>query len=427
MKIFWLLLYNIIIYPTLFLCTVFISIFYKKVKDSIFGKFRSLYILKKYFSSFDSHPTVYWFHAASLGEFYQVKPVLEGMNKIEGDRQLIVSFSSPSGYKNAYSKAVDLKFYMPFDFPWSVSTALKIVKPKKIIFAAYDYWPNFIWITKTKGIHTNVFAAQFSLKSYKMKIGFRNYYRNIFSSFESIYTNSEKDSNSIRAIIKDKKSPSLQALGNPRYDTVAQKAKKLKNKYTENILDREKRIIIGSAHKEDDKILIPSLAHLMDTYPDLKVLYAPHEPSLKEISRIKSHFRDHKYISTVFKKDTDLTLSSDRLIVVGVLGILSELYWQGIIAYVGGGYSTGVHNVMEPAAANLPVLFGPKFQNAYEAEELILAGGGHSISNGEEFIIKAEHLLKDKNNLKMSSLAAKDIIYKNIGSSDKIIWNLMHE
>ncbi len=147
MKLIWFISYNFIFYPLIFVIGLIFSLFNTKFRRGVSGRFRSQSELKKYFNSISTTADIYWFHAASLGEFYQVKPVLEGLKNVEPECVAIVSFSSPSGYDNAKSDYIDLRFYMPFDFLWSVRRALKITRPKKVIFASYDIWPNMVWVT----------------------------------------------------------------------------------------------------------------------------------------------------------------------------------------------------------------------------------------------------------------------------------------
>ena len=186
MKLVWAFLYNGIVYPLIFLLACLLSMFNGKLRQGISGRFHSLSKLKLYFKSGSPLPMVYWFHAASLGEFYQVKPVLEGLKDVKPELKTIVSFSSPSGFNNAKSTAIDLKIFMPFDFPWSVRKALKIVRPKKVIFASYDIWPNMIWIAGWRQIHTNMFAARVKDGSLKLLPGFLSFYRSIYRSLSTI-------------------------------------------------------------------------------------------------------------------------------------------------------------------------------------------------------------------------------------------------
>ena len=424
---FWVLLYNGFIYPLVFAAALIISIFDEKLRKGIKGRFRSTSLLKQYFKEFNEPPSLYWFHAASLGEFHQVEPVIDGLKEVRDDIKIIVSFSSPSGYENSLNESIDLKIYAPFDFPWSIITALNIARPRKIIFASYDIWPNMIWLAKFKGIHTNIFAARVKHRSPKLRPIAKQFYRSIYSSISSIYTVSKTDSVGINTILGLNSSPFVKVLGNPRYDTVMKSSEDLSLQKTDSVLKREKRIIIGSAHEEDDDFLIPALADLMEEHPDMKVLYAPHEPSRTAIDRISKRFKKLGYRNTIFAKKNDMTLSSDRLVIVGVVGVLSKLYWQGIIAFIGGGLSTGIHNVMEPAIARLPVLFGPKYHHAHEAEELLKSGGGFCINGQNEFHDKIIQLINDRKYLKLTSLAATDVIHKNLGSSTRIIRNLLND
>ncbi|MBT6797823.1 MAG: hypothetical protein HOA96_08720, partial [Candidatus Marinimicrobia bacterium] len=205
--------------------------------------------------SHNSTREIYWFHAASLGEFYQVKPVLEGLKEVEPDSLAVISFSSPSGFENAKSSAIDLRIYMPFDFPWTVRNALKIINPKKIIFASYDIWPNMVWIADKRKVHTNIFAARVIDGSLKIKFGFSSFYQSVYRAMSTIYTVSTKDYIRMQSIIGDSKRPILRALGNPRYDMVMKTVDEFTQEHQQSVLSREKRIIIGSAHSEDDAFL----------------------------------------------------------------------------------------------------------------------------------------------------------------------------
>ena len=427
MKLVWAFLYNGIVYPLIFLLACVLSLFSGKLRQGVSGRFQSLSKLKQYFKSTTPLPMVYWFHAASLGEFYQVKPVLEGLKDVKPELKTIVSFSSPSGFNNAKSAAIDLKIFMPFDFPWSVRKALKIARPKKVIFASYDIWPNMIWIAGWRQIHTNMFSARVKDGSLKLQPGFLSFYRSIYRSLATIYTVAEKDRKRIRSIVGKVTKPAIKVLGNPRYDMVMQSADNFTTEHTRSVLSREKRIIIGSAHGEDDQFLIPALAGFMDSHPELKVLYAPHEPSEPEIERLQSRFSDQGYSATVFRKKKNLTLPPDPVIILGVVGVLSRLYWQGQIAFVGGGLSTGIHNVMEPAIARLPVLFGPKYHHAHEAEELLESGGGFCVTSQDEFEAVIQSLIQDDAYFTQASLAATDVIHKNLGSSTRIIRSLIRD
>jgi len=427
MKLVWLIIYNVLIYPLLFVVGCIVCLFNSKLRQSVLGRFRSISKLKHYFNQNEINKDIYWFHAASLGEFYQVKPVMEGLKEVEPNCITLLSFSSPSGYNHAKSDAIDLRIYMPFDFPWSVRKSLKITKPKKVIFASYDIWPNMVWISENRKVHTNIFAARVKDGSLKLKPGFLGFFESVYRSISTIYTVADKDFNRMNIIVGEREKPVIRSLGNPRYDMVMKTADNFTQHHQQSVLSRCKRIIIGSSHSEDDTYLIPVLSDLMTEYPEIKVLYAPHEPLAPELERIQNSFSSLGYDSTIFKKKKSLNLPDNRLLILGVVGVLSKLYWQGQIAYIGGGFSKGIHNVMEPAIARLPILFGPKYHHAHEAEELLENGGGFCIQNVEEIQTVLRRLITDNEYFLNASSAATNVIHQNLGSSTRIIRSLIRD
>ncbi len=424
MHIFWFIFYNTTLFPLIVFCAVVLSLFRDKTKQSLYGKFGVIKKLKLYFNQNDKSTNTYWFHASSLGEFYQVIPVMEGIKNQQPMSRILVSFTSPSGYNNAQSDLIDLKLYMPLDFYWTVNRALDIARPDKVIFSSYDYWPNFVWVCRLKGIYTNIFAYRFRQSSPKKFPVVSNFFRSIYRFVDVICTVSEEDARFFNLCFGATNMPTLKVMGNPRYDMV----QKAVEDYDYNKQPNDyKRIIIGSAHEEEENILIESLSGLMRSYPEIKILYAPHEPKSNEIDRIKSKFKRKGFLSTVFTKEHDLVLPNDQLVVVGIVGVLSRLYWQSNIAYVGGGFSTGIHNVMEPAVAGIPVLFGPRYDHAHEAGELLSNSGGFVVNNASEFTEKMTELIENDDQLQISGLAARDAIHRNSGSSEKIVRAILNE
>lgn len=421
------ILYNGVAYPLAFLFALLVSPFNDKLRRSLVGRFKAPKQIKKYFKENTLSQNIYWFHASSLGEFFQVKTLMESLKEEQEDVTCIVSFSSPSGFDNAKSDAMDLKFYIPFDFPWTILGVLNRLRPKKIMFASYDLWPNLVWIARIKDVHINLFSVRIAKGSTKTMPFFRSLFRHVYSSLHSIYTISEQDMKGLCRLLGNTSGPILRVMGNPRYDLVMRDAIDFRNNDVEDMLERDLRIVVGSAHDEEADHLVPALVNLMNVNPDLKVLYALHEPSESAINDIKKRFHDHGKVGRVFRKKSDLALPTDRLVFVGVVGVLSRLYWQCRIAYVGGGHSTGVHNVMEPAVARLPVLFGPRYHNSHEAEELIKGNGGFCVSNKDEFLNVANKLISDETYFKISSLSSSDVIYRNVGSTTKMIGHILSD
>lgn len=424
---FWFIIYNIIIYPLIFILASIGAIFNKKLREGLIGRFQTINKLKHTSRDWDKKQAIYWFHAASHGEFEQVRPVLRGLKEIKKECYIIISFFSPSGYNNVDDPNIDCKIYLPFDFIWSIRRAFKNIKPKKIIFATYDIWPNMVWLANRRKIHTSVFAARFDHNTTKTLPIIKNFYRTIYQSFSTIYTISEDDNFQLDKILKPHSHPIIRALGNPRYDQVKEKADKFTKDRTISVMMRDKRLIVGSVWPEDEKKIINSIFQLMEEDKELCILWVPHEPSEKYIQSSLKLFESHGYKPKVIRSKKTRKIQNGRVVILGVVGVLSKLYWQGQIAYIGGGFSSGIHNIMEPAIARLPVIFGPKYSRSHAAIELLKAGGGFSIKNGTEFYDIMKVLLNDKNRFLDASFAATKVIQDNIGSATRVVRSIIRD
>jgi len=338
----------------------------------------------------------------------------------------VLSFFSPSGFDFVNDQDIDCKIYLPFDFKWTIRFYLKKINPRKLILAGYDVWPNLIWVAKELNIHTVLFAARFSKKSSKTYPLIKIFYRNIYNSFSAIYTISNTDNDQLKLIVGDNGRPILRTLGNPRYDQVKLKSDKFTKERTKSVLQRPRRLVLGSMHYEDEKKLNSSILDLIHDIPDLSLIWAPHDPSIKSISQIQN-FLIKNNINYKMLGENNIEEIDTEVIIVDSVGKLSQLYWYGQVAYIGGGFSSGVHNVMEPAIARLPIFFGPNYSNFHEAEELIKKRGGFSIETGEELYLQVASLFSNQDKFMSSSYSATKVVHDNLGSSTRIIRSLIHD
>ena len=423
---FWFILYNGVLLPLL-MCLVFpASIFMPKLREGLKGRFQTYDRLELFLKKKCSSNDIFWFHAASLGEFYQIKPIIEGMKKINDDNILFVSFSSPSGMNYAFSDAIDLKFYLPFDFPWTINKVLSMVKPKKVIFSTYDLWPNFLWFCKTKNIHINILSAKIEDSSIKLRPFVVNFYKSLYKLFDTIYTITEEDKYRFVKMIGFKDKPIISSLGNPRFDKIFDDSKEFIDRKPA-LVDRDQIILVGSSHSKDDIILIPALVNLMRDFPNLRIIHAPHEPNHNYTRKIKDMYSKFGYDSIILKDLESIESSKKGIIIVGEVGFLSKLYWLSIITYIGGGFSNGIHNIMEPAVASNPIIFGPNHKKFSEADIVIKLGGGFCVHNRNTIESKLKMLLSDKQLLEKSGKASFNLILNNIGSSKKIINGILFD
>lgn len=424
---FWLFLYNIF-YPFLFLTAMIFSLFSLKVRESILGKFKSLSVIRTNSNLFNRGNDIYWFHVSSLGEYFQITSVLKSLREINSRIKIVVSFTSSSGYNNARDDLFDLKFYLPFDFIWIIGKTLNIIKPKKIVFSSYDIWFNFLFLAKFRNIETTLTSLVIDDNSNKLNQIIKSFYKTIYKNLDFIHVVTERDKKNLEIILGlNGHNTKVLVSGNPRVDYVydefqntSEDVQKLK------ILKRENIIIIASTHDKDDEIVIPGLIKTHNKFPNWKIIYVPHDPIKKKNNKIKLMFnRSNKDVKII--SDGNLSFPENKTYLISSVGLLAKLYWIAKIAYVGGGFSTGIHNIMEPSIASLPIIIGPKYNNSPEAEELLKNGGAVSINDSIEFSFFLEELIEDKEKLYQKSKTSKRTIEANLGATNRIIKDLTNE
>ena len=417
---FWFIIYNSIVFPFIFIIALSASIFSSKIRESLKGRLSTKKKLKLFSTIKKTNEDIYWFHAASLGEFYNIEPIINGMKKKGKNKRIIVSFSSPSGFNNAFNSEIDLKIYLPFDFLWSTYEILNSIRPKKIIFSSYDMWPNLLWAGNSKNIHLSVISAKIQRNSIKFMPLVKNFYKTMYLLFDKIDTITEEDRIIFTELIGTKNKPVISSKGNPRFDKIYNDLKTKKN-IKDPISKRKPIILIGSSHPEDDAILFPALLKLFDTFSDLRVIHVPHEPCKKQSKSLIKNYSKSGYQPVILNDLESIQTSREKIIIVGRVGFLADLYWLSTISYIGGGFSSGIHNIMEPAIASNPVVFGPKHLKFIEAEQLIKLGGGYCVNDTVTLENTIKTLLLNESLLIKSSKASFELIKKNIGASKRII------
>ena len=403
-------LYNILALPILLLLSIIFSIFNTKIRKGLIGRFNS-------FSALKSFPTnkfsqIYWFHCASFGEYQQVETLIEQIKKRDQGIGIITSFFSPSGFENVNDRNIDLKIYLPFDFIFSSFRALRIVEPSKIFFTSSDFWPSFLFAANQLNITTVLTSARYR-KSY-----------NIFlKMFNKIFCVSDNDYRQIKMNISNDK---IYKIGNPRYDRILNNLENVEYKLDPSIKDEGNILIFASMWDEDNKIIFEKFINSPLVNRFEKVIIVPHEVNDYYLNYYCSILKDNDFSFKKINQYQNFNQFEEEYIIVNKVGFLSKLYAQSTIAYVGGGFSkSGIHNIIEPAAASNPVIFGSNFLNSNksDAEGLINVSGGFSVDSYELFTEKINWLL-DKNNYNNSSKNCKTFVTENSGSTEKILKEL---
>ena len=353
-----------------------------------------------------SDQQVYWFHCASLGEFDQGIPVMNELKRKIPEAYILVSFFSPSGYKYYHKRnhPADHVCNLPLDTPSNARFFINHIQAKQAYFIKYEFWGNMILEAKSMGCEIFNVCGHFrsNQRFFRWHGGF---FRRILNQFDHFYVQSEQSSKLLQSI--DIKNVSV--VGDTRYDRVLENKDQLQgNLVIENFQKDERMFIVGSSWPADESILMPVINERAG-----KTLIAPHNVDENHIQGIESKVQKKHQRFTSFEADL-----ASELLILDTIGHLSSAYSYGSIAYVGGGFSGNLHNILEPAVFGLPVIFGPKHYRFPEAQIFINEGFGFSVNSEEELRSILDKIESDYARI---SQLARQYVESNRGAAKRII------
>jgi len=400
--------YNFFIYGYSFLIRIAVP-FHQQARRWVVGRKEEFLRMK---NAVGKHEDIIWFHCASLGEFEQGRPVMEAFRETFPGYKILLTFFSPSGYelRKEYPGA-DYIFYLPIDKPKNARRFIRIFKPKLAVFIKYEYWFNYIKELSKNKIPLFFISAIFRKNQYFFRYG-AGWFRNQLQKVTWFQVQDELSSellSSIRVFHN-------QVGGDTRFDRVL----KVSNEpvhlpIIENFTRVGTPLICGSTWSPDEDILKDYLAH----EDGVKMVIAPHKINPEHLSEILNKFKDfHPVLYSEAMKNLP---ENARVMVIDSIGLLSHLYRFGKLAYVGGGFGVGIHNLPEAAVYGLPVIFGPNHQRFREAISLLKNGGGFAIQDKKSFRETANRLLQNPENYKTASEAAVGYVRQQSGATFKAI------
>lgn len=356
-----------------------------------------------------------WMHAASLGEYEQGLPILERLRKKYSDHQIILTFFSPSGYEVKKDTApADVVTYLPMDTISNAKRFLQKTNPELAIFVKYEIWPNYLLELKKRNIPTFLVSALFSERQvfFKPYGGFMRKSLNTFSHFFVQDTNS-KD------LLKSLGLQNVTISGDTRLDRVSE-ILKLDNGL--DFMDRFKKdqfcLVAGSTWPEDEKILIDHIN--LDEGPT-KYVIAPHEIKPSHIENITAALQKK---TICYSKMEGENLANYDVLVMDTIGLLTKVYSYADMAYVGGGFATGLHNTMEPAVFGIPIIIGPRYKGFKEAEDLVEKGGIVPVSDQKGLSSTVLSFTESPEKTQKTGEINSSYIRSNTGASDLIMEQL---
>jgi 3-deoxy-D-manno-octulosonic-acid transferase len=366
---------------------------------------------KRLRENINPHDRKVWVHCSSLGEFEQGRPIIEGIKREHPELKIILTFFSPSGYENRkdYSEA-DYVCYIPLDFKRSAGDFLSIVNPEFVIFVKYEFWYNFISELHERHIPLYIVSAIFRPGQHFFK-WYGAFFRDMLKMIERIFV---QDQRSVGLLAGIGLTNAVLA-GDTRFDRVVKISGTARDiPQLELFRGGEKLFLAGSSWRRDEEII----TRYIREYPDrMKWVFAPHEIDKSNIERLEKLFNVKVVRFSEFTPDA----CDSRVLIIDNIGMLSSAYKYAYIAEVGGGFGSGIHNILEPACWKIPVLFGPNHEDYKEAIDLINENGAMTFDSYEGFSEILDKLLSDENYYLKSAMKAGDYISKNTGATARIL------
>ncbi len=420
----WFVIYNTVVVPLIWGTFHLLAAFNQKVRHGVRGRKTLWRDLEKYLQlRTKDRNTTLLFHSASLGEYEQIRPILRKLKEKHPGWHLVVTFFSPSGYENfKKDAALDLAVYLPFDSLRGVQRFFNRLNPSAIVISKHDVWPNFIWTAERRRIPVLLINATLPKDSKISQWPGRSFYRVIYGRISAIFPASETDQREFRKL--GVSGNCLRVLGDTRFDQVLKRAEESRsgNFFPNEWRDTPFVFVAGSTWPSDEEHALPALFEFAQKNSDSRFVLVPHEPTEHHITELLMQFKAQGIPVLLYSRWQSGESASDyRFLLVDKIGILANLYAFSHLAYVGGSFDPGVHNVMEPAASANAVLFGPKILNSPEAQELVRRGAGFVVHSKEEILAVLDNLVSNPQKMAAARQIARQFVLENAGATDAIV------
>lgn len=415
------MIYNIVIYFVLWGIAI-ASLFNEKVRKMWRGEREAFKILKQ---KVDPNAKYIWFHAASLGEFEQGRPLMERIRKDYPQYKILLTFYSPSGYEVRKNyEGADIICYMPVDTRLNAIRFLRLVRPVMAFFIKYEFWSNFLHILKHRNIPTYSVSSIFREDQVFFKWYGRSY-AGVLKCFTRFFVQNEESKRLLEGI----GITAVDVVGDTRFDRVLQikeAAKQLPiceafrtgvaSSQSADVPHHDFKVFVaGSSWPPDENIFIP----FFNEHKDWRLLIAPHVIAEEHLKLILSLIKGKKVVR--YTQTTPEEAAEADVLIIDCFGLLSSMYNYGDVAYIGGGFGVGIHNTLEAAVWNMPVIFGPNNKKFQEAQGLLKSGGGFEINTYEDFSDLMSSLMNDETFLKQAGDKAGAFVAHLAGATDKVL------
>tara|TARA_R110002049_G_scaffold28018_3_gene96560 strand:- start:169518 stop:170732 length:1215 start_codon:yes stop_codon:yes gene_type:complete len=388
---------------------IFIANFNNKIKLFVNGRKNTFPKLR---DAFNKNDQIIWMHVASLGEFEQGLPILKKIKQDYPSFKVLVTFFSPSGFEvKKNTPDADVVTYLPMDTIKNARKFVSLVNPKLVIFVKYEIWPNYLRELRKKLVPTLLISAIFRERQIYFR-GYGGFMRDALRVFDHFFVQDEKS----QQLLKSIQITNVSVSGDTRLDRVSEI---LNRDNSLSFMDQFKKdrlcFVAGSTWPEDEAILID---YINNSPKNFKYVLAPHTLKTDKILGLTGAISKKKVL---YSKMDERTLGDYDVLIVDTIGLLTKIYSYADIAYVGGGFATGLHNTLEPAVFGIPVIIGPQYKGFKEAEELVAQKGILTITDQWTFGELQKKLLDDPEYRIKTGATNAAYIAKNKGASIQIM------
>jgi 3-deoxy-D-manno-octulosonic-acid transferase len=419
----WFIFYNLLVVPLLFVAFHVAAWFSPKIRAGIKGRARWWNELARQLRAISPQRPRVWIHAASMGEYEQARPIIREIKQRMPECVIILSFFSPSAFDHVQKNLTlaEVVCYLPFDSLQRARRFLRIVQPDAGIFIRHDLWPNHLWLARKRGIFLMLASASVHEKSLRHKPLLRSFNRAVFGCFDVVGAISKNAAAGLEKFVPHERNERLSVIGDTRYDQVLFRSleKKLDGVLPEGWRGGEKTFIAGSVWPEDAAVALPAFAAARAQIAGLRMMIVPHEPTPVHVREIEGQCAALGLPAvslSQWREDDAVTV-----LIVDRIGILANLYGVGQVAFVGGSFGPGIHNILEAAVHGVPVLFGPVMRNSAEAIAMMEAGIArviHDAGEGEQALLK---FFRDENHRRQLAEQNRAFVLERCGASARLV------
>ena len=366
------------------------------------------------------HPEdkVFWFHAASLGEYEQGLPVIEKVKTQFPHHKIVITFFSPSGYEVRKNNTIaDVTVYLPLDSKANAKEFLDLIHPEKVFFIKYEFWPNYLHELKQRNISTYLISGIFRENQVFFK-WYGGFYRNALKSFNYFFVQNEKS----KVLLQSIGFTNVRVSGDTRFDRVVAILEKDNSlDFIEQFKNNQTTIVIGSSWPKDEELLVNFMNQADD---NVKFIIAPHNIKAEQIQNLQQSITKKAILFSEYNEWTsrDLSLREYNVFIIDTIGILTKIYSYADIAYVGGGFGNpGVHNILEPATFGIPIVIVSNYSHFAEATALVGLEGCISVKNQSELNEAFDLLLQNEDERYEKGHICSTFVQMNKGATNNIL------